>query len=311
MTVTQNYIGVDIAKRWSDIYDPTTRRHVQIDMESKALQGFAKKLPSGAHIILEASGGYERPLLEVLIKRGIPYSLINPRKVREFARAAGYLAKTDKVDAKVLSHMGEAFKPNPTPPPCPVRQYLAALVARREDMVGDKVAETNRLQQAVDSFIRKDIKSHIAVLKARITKIEAEIQAAIAKTQDLAALNSQLQSAPGLGPVTAASLIARLPELGRVNRRAIAALAGLAPHACESGIKIGKRRTWGGRDGVRRTLYQAAFIASRYDPALKAYRKKLQETGKPFKVAIIATARKLLTQLNAIVKEGRNYRKTA
>jgi transposase len=309
MSITPNYIGVDIAKRWSDVYDPATRRHACINMDDKSLKAFIKKLPKGAHLVFEASGGYERPLQDMLIRHGIAYSRMNPRRVREFARASGHLAKTDKVDAKVLTKMGELFTPDPTLPPCPHRQNLSALVARREDLVADKVAETNRLQQARGSFIRNDIKSHIELLKRRILKVEAEMQRLVAKTPELAALNARLQSAPGLGPITAASLIARLPELGRVNRRAIAALAGLAPHACESGIKIGKRRTWGGREGVRRSLYQAAFIASRFDPALKAYRKRLQDAGKPFKVAIIATARKLLTQLNAIVKEARDYQK--
>lgn len=311
MTIEQNFIGVDIAKRWIDVYHADTRNYARIAVDGKALPGFVKKLSRNAHLIFEASGGYERPLQDMLIKHGIAYSRMNPRQVREFARAVGYLAKTDKVDAKVLAKMGSTLQPDPTPPPCPKRQYLAALVARREDLVADKVAEANRLQQASDSFIRSDIKSHIEILKRRILKVEAEIKTAIAKTEKLATLNTRLQSAPGLGPVTAASLIARLPELGRVNRRAIAALAGLAPHACESGIKIGKRRTWGGREGVRKSLYQAAFIASRYDPALKAYRQRLIDAGKPFKVAIIATARKLLTQLNAIVKEQRDYQKIA
>lgn len=311
MTIEQNFIGVDIAKQWIDVYQTDTRSYFRVAVNDKALQGFVKKLSRNAQVIFEASGGYERPLQDMLIKHGIAYSKMNPRQVREFARAIGCLAKTDKVDAKVLAKMGNTLKPDPTPPPCPKRQYLAALVARREDLVADKVAETNRLQQANDSFIRSDIKSHISLLKRRILKVEVEIKTVIAKTEKLANLNAHLQSAPGIGPVTAASLIARLPELGRVNRRAIAALAGLAPHACESGLKIGLRRTWGGREGVRRSLYQAAFIASRYDPTLKAYRKRLQDAGKPFKVAIIATARKLLTQLNAIVKEGREYQRIA
>jgi len=198
--VTQNIIGVDIAKNWIDVHNLQRGQHQRIAMETKALQGFVKKLPKDSHIIFEASGGYERPLQDMLITHKLAYSRINPRQAREFARATGALAKTDKVDAKMLAKMGQALQLAPTPPPCLHRQYLAALVARREDLVRDKVAETNRLKQARDSFICRDIKSHITVLMGRIAKVDAEIKALISKTKDLALLDKQLQSAQALAP---------------------------------------------------------------------------------------------------------------
>ncbi|PQA89201.1 hypothetical protein CW354_04480 [Marinicaulis flavus] len=161
--------------------------------------------------------------------------------------------------------------------------------------------------KATDAFIVKDIASLITVLTNRIARIETDIATHIETCSRLKRRNEQLRSVPGVGPVVAATLLAKLPELGRINRRAIANLAGLAPHACDSGQMRGKRMIWGGRAEVRRALYAAAFIASRHDPELKAYRRKLDDAGKPFKVAIIACARRLLTQINAIIRDERNY----
>ena len=303
----RNVIGVDIAKHWIDTYNLESGRACRIDMTSTSLKAFAAGC-TDAFVVFEASGGYERPLAEALTAAGIAYARINPRQAREFARATGRLAKTDQVDACMLAFMGRALELSPTPPPDPARIRLAALVARREDLVDQAVREANRLKRASDTFVRADIASLIRVLKGRIEKVETEIAAQIASDPTLAATEQRLRSAPGIGPVTAASLLARLPELGHVSRGAIANLAGLAPHACDSGQMRGQRHIWGGRKDVRKSLYQAAFIASRYDPALKALRTRLEAAGKPFKVAIIAVARILLTQLNAIVREQRNYR---
>ncbi|OYW88023.1 MAG: IS110 family transposase [Hyphomonas sp. 34-62-18] len=303
----QNVIGVDIAKDWIDTHCLDSGRPGRLEMTPRALKAFARRC-AGALVVFEASGGYERPLAEALGAAGVAYARINPRQAREFARATGRLAKTDRVDAEVLARMGRALELAPTPPPDPTRERLAALMARRDDLTGEAAREACRLRQARDAFVRADIASLIGILKRRIARLEAEIAALIKAHAPLAETEARLRSAPGIGPITAASLIARLPELGHVSRGAIANLAGLAPHACDSGQMRGQRRIWGGRKDVRTSLYQAAFIASRYDPALKALRKKLQDAGKPFKVAIIAVARILLTQLNAILREQRNYR---
>lgn len=302
----RNVIGVDIAKHWIDTYNLESGTASRIGMTAKSLKAFAAGC-TDTLVVFEASGGYERPLAEALAAAGMAYARINPRQAREFARATGRLAKTDQVDACVLAVMGRALALSPTPPPDPARTRLAALVARREDLVDQAAREANRLKQAGDAFVRADIASLIRVLKGRIAKVETEITAQIASDETLAATEQRLRSAPGIGPVTAASLLARLPELGRVSRGAIANLAGLAPHACDSGQMRGQRHIWGGRKQVRKSLYQAAFIATRFDPALKALRERLEAAGKPFKVAIIAVARILLTHLNAIVRDSRNY----
>jgi len=306
MTLQQNFIGVDIAKDWIDIYNPDTKKHQQVKTTPEHLHVFAKTCKN-ALVVFEASGGYERPLMDALEKLGANYVRVNPRQAREFARATGQLAKTDQVDAKMLAHMGRALELVPDQPVNPARLRLAALTARRDALVEHKKQEQNRLAQATDAFVRGDISSLLVVIKRRIKKLETEMAAHIKAHKPLAKLDKILRSAPGIGPLTAASIIARLPELGRANRRAIAKLAGLAPMACDSGKMKGRRRIWGGRAEVRRSLYMAAFIASRHDPELKAYRQKLENAGKPFKVIIIAVARKLLMQLNAIVRENRKY----
>lgn len=306
MTLPQNYIGVDVAKNWIDIYHPDTNQHQQVKTTPQHLHVFAKTCKN-ALVVFEASGGYERPLMNALEKFGASYVRVNPRQAREFARATGQLAKTDQVDAKMLAHMGHALALQPDAPTDHARLRLSALTARRDALVEHKKQEQNRLAQTTDAFVKSDITSFITGIKRRIKKLEVERATHIKAHKRLARLDRQLRSAPGIGPVTSASLIARLPELGLANRRAIAKLAGLAPQACDSGKMKGKRRIWGGRAEVRRALYMAAFIASRHDPALKAYRQRLESAGKPFKVTIIAVARKLLIQLNAIVREGRNY----
>jgi transposase len=307
--MTQDFIGVDIAKDWIDLHrlsDGHTRR---IRHSRRDLARFAERT-HGSLVVFEASGGYERPLMEALAQAGAGYARVNPRQAREFARSEGTLAKTDKLDASVLARMGRAHDLTPNPYPDPARTRLAELCARREDLVAMLGQEKNRLHQAHDPLVRQDIRSLISLLERRRAKFDQAIDAQIAKNPDLAEANTRLRSMPGIGPVGAASLLAWLPELGRIDRRAIANLAGLAPHPCDSGYFRGKRHIWGGRARVTRALYTAAFIASRRDPRLKAFRKQLQDRGKPFKTAIIATARKLLTILNAMFKKQTEYKPT-
>ena len=301
----EKYIGVDVAKDWIDAHDPETGvscRYRTDDLEMFA-EGCDDKL-----VVLEASGGYDRPLMATLESAGTRYTRVNPRHAREFARATGKLAKTDRTDARVLATMGHALELKADPPQCPSRTRLAALNARRDAIKDYVKKEKTRLQQTSDAWIKADIKSLLLVLERRLKKVEAEIAQQIKADDRLARLDNQLRSAPGIGKIISAVLIGKLPELGQVNRRAIASLAGLAPHAHDSGYMKGKRRIWGGRKEIRSALYIAAFIASRKDPEMIAERARLQAAGKPFKVAIIALARKLLTRLNSMVKEDRNYR---
>lgn len=310
MILHQNILGVDVAKDWIDICDPASGRAQRIDTTPRALKAFAARLSGrpGALVVFEASGGYERPLMEALEAAGVAYARVNPRQAREFARATGRLAKTDKVDARILAEMGRKLELAPTPPVDPARRRLAELAARREDLVRQITAETNRLAQARDAFVRRDIKSLLAILGRRRLAVMKEIEAQLRASEELDELDRRLRTAPGVGPSIASVLIACMPELGQIDRRACASLGGLAPHACDSGHSKGKRQVWGGREEVRRALYLAAFIASRCDPELKAMRQRLIDAGKPFKVAIIAVARKLLTILNAMIRERRNYK---
>lgn len=310
MTLPQDVIGVDIAKDWIDVFFLSARRAERVPMATAELRAFAARA-RGALVVFEASGGYEHPLAEALDAADVTYARVNPRQAREFARATGRLAKTDRVDARVLAEMGRALALRPTPPADPGRARLAGLMGRRDDLGAMLRAEMARLRQARDASVRRDIGSMIALLRRRIGKLEAEIAAVIGADEALSDRSRLLRTMPGVGPLLAASLLARLPELGRLDRRAIASLAGLAPHACDSGRFRGKRRIWGGRAEVRRTLYLAGFIASRYDPALRAFRRKLQEAGKPAKLAIVACARKLLTVLNAMLRDQREHRPAA
>lgn len=307
MTLPQDVIGVDIAKDWIDVFFLSARRAERVPMATAELRAFAARA-RGALVVFEASGGYEHPLAEALDAADVTYARVNPRQAREFARATGRLAKTDRVDARVLAEMGRALALRPTPPADPGRARLAGLMGRRDDLGAMLRAEMARLRQARDASVRRDIGSMITLLRRRIGKLEAEIAAVIGADEALSDRSRLLRTMPGVGPLLAASLLARLPELGRLDRRAIASLAGLAPHACDSGRFRGKRRIWGGRAEVRRTLYLAGFIASRYDPALRAFRRKLQEAGKPAKLAIVACARKLLTVLNAMLRDQREHR---
>ena len=305
MTLPRHVLGVDVARDWIDVFDPASNRSLRID--TPQLKAFARSLPPDAFLVLEATGGYERPLMEALEAAGIAHARVNPRQAREFARATGRLAKTDKVDARVLAEMGRALDPAPAARPDPARRRLADLVARREDIVAAITAETQRLAMARDGFIRRDIGRMLSILRARRLAIEKEITGHIGASEALSAATARLRTAPGVGPVVAATLLARLPELGHLDRRAIASLAGLAPQACDSGHRRGRRHVWGGRANVRRTLYLAGLIASRCDPALKAMRQRMQTAGKPAKVAILAVARKLLTILNAMLRDQQNY----
>ncbi len=305
--MTQDIIGVDIAKDWFDSHTLRDGRSRRVPCRPAALARFATEA-RGALVVFEASGGYERPLMEALAGAGVAFARVNPRQAREFARATGRLAKTDRVDAAMLAEMGRALRLRPSPPRAPERVRLAELMARRDDLSDMRRREANRIKQARDAWIKKDIKTMLRVLERRLARIEAEINAQIEAHEALARAAARLRSMPGIGPILAASLIARLPELGRLDRRAIASLAGLAPHACDSGVFRGKRRVWGGRAEVRRSLYLAGFIASRYDPRLRAFRKRLEAAGKPAKVAIVTVARKLLTILNAMLRDGCGYK---
>lgn len=308
--IAQDYIGVDIARDWIDVFHLSDARHERIPSTRQALARLAAAA-RGCLVVLEASGGHERPVTKALADAGTAYARVNPRQARDFARATGRLAKTDRLDAAVLARMGRALNPRPTVPDDPDRARLADLVARRTALTGSIGAEKARLSTTRDRWLRREVAGLIRVLQRHLAAVEAEIAALLARCEPLGAEARRLRSVPGIGPALSALLIARLPELGRLDHRRITSLAGLAPQACDSGRHRGKRRIWGGRADVRRALCLAAFIASRHDPTLKTFRRRLQDAGKPTKLAITACARKLLTILNAMARDGQNYTTTA
>jgi transposase len=294
VTLPHTYIGVDVAKDWIDVFDPSTSRHERIPTDNRSLRRFAGAVGQSI-IVLEASGGYERPILAALSEAERNAVCVNPRHAREFARATGRLAKSDRVDATVLAEMGRALQLAPASPRSAERQRLSDLTAHRDDITALIVAQKNRLRTTTDQWIRRSILQHIRALQGSQAKVEAEMEAVIQEHDGLRDQSARLRCVKGIGPVVSATLIAQLPELGQLDRRRIAALAGLAPHANDSGQRRGKRSIWGGRGTLRRCLYLAALTASRFDPRFRAFKERLIATGKARKLVIVACARKLLT----------------
>ena len=291
------FVGVDVAKDWLDIHHPG-RGARRIENTPRAVRAFARSSArQGDWIIFEASGGYDRLLREALEVSAVRFTRVNPRQARDFARAMGVIGKTDRVDARMLSELGARLRP--------------AQTTRRRQLVEMRKQESTRLQQTADTEARADIRSLVAVLDRRIAKLEARIATLVAADVELAALDRRLQTVPGVGPIVSVTLIAELPELGQLDRRRIAALAGLAPIARDSGKRAGRRRIGGGRPIVRTMLYIAALHASRRCHTFRAFRSRLESSGKPVKAAITATARKLLTVLNAMLAADADFRHEA
>lgn len=255
-------------------------------------------------VVLEASGGYERSLVDALTEAGIPVAVVNPARARHFARAAGILAKTDAVDAAVLARFGRDMRPTPMPPPSPEERQLRDLVARRRQLIDFRVAEENRLQQADSAEICRSIRSMQRHLDRQIKATEQSIDGLIASHPQWRHQAALLTSVPGVGPVLSHTLIAELPELGRLNRRNIAALAGLAPRNRDSGMTSRHRYIGGGRGTVRTKLYMAAVTATRCNSAIRDFHRRLIAAGKPPKLALTACMRKLLTILNRILSSN-------
>jgi transposase len=254
-------------------------------------------------IVMEATGGYELPLAGACAAAQLPVAIVNPRQVRAFAQAIGRTAKTDTIDAAVLALFGARVQPSPRVVADADTQALAGLIARRRQLLEMLAAERQRLEQAPPSGpVTRDLRNHIRWLERRIGTVDDDIGTAIQHSAVWRVHEDLLRTVPGIGPTTARTLLAELPELGRLDRRAIAALVGVAPFNCDSGQHRGRRRIWGGRGSVRASLYMAALVASRHNPVLAAFYRRLRHGGKPAKVALVAVMRKLLTILNAMIK---------
>jgi transposase len=257
-------------------------------------------------VVLEATGGYETDVVAALALAGLPVAVVNPRQVRDFAKALGRLAKTDAIDATVLAQFGARVQPEPRPLPDAAHQALAALVTRRRQLVEMLTAERHRLPLA-HGRIKQNLQAHIHWLEQQIHASNEDLRTCIRDSALWRATEQLLRSVPGIGPTTAACLLADLPELGRLTRRQVAALAGVAPLNRDSGTRRGLRTIWGGRAAVRGALYMATLVATRHNPVIRAFYQRLCAAGKPRKVAIIAAMRKLLTILNAMLKAQRPW----
>jgi transposase len=304
----RSYVGIDVAKAHLDVavYPPAAApRFAQDEAGVRALVAHVQAL-GPALVVLEATGGYETDVVTALALAGVPLAVVNPRQVRDFAKAIGRLAKTDALDAAVLALFAARVQPEPRPVPDAAQQELTALVARRRQLVEMLTAERNRLPLA-RGRIKHDVQVHIHFLEQRLKETNTGLRTLVQDSPIWRAHEQLLRSVPGIGPTTAATLIADLPELGRLSRQAIAALVGVAPLNRDSGARQGPRVTWGGRAAVRAPLYMATRVATRRNPIIKAFYQRLRATGKPPKVALVAAMRKLLTILNAMVKAQRTW----
>ena len=257
-------------------------------------------------IVLEATGGLERELVAALIVAGLPVAVVNPRQVRDFAQATGQLAKTDRLDAKTIAAFGLAIKPAVHIPKDELTQLLDDQLTRRQQLVTMRVEEQNRLERAPRAT-RKNIRLHVEWLDRRIRALDSDIDGTLKASPQWQAKLDLLKAFKGIGPVARAAVIAWLPELGQLNRKAIAALVGLAPFPCDSGTLRGVRVIWGGRKPVRDALYMPTLVATQHNPTIRAYYQRLLQRGKPKKLALVACMRKLLTILNAVFKTRSPY----
>ncbi len=297
------YVGIDVAKAALDVAVSPTAERWTLAYTEREVAGLVTRLTplQPALVVLEATGGLEGPLVGALAAAGLPVVVVNPRHVRDFAKATGLLAKTDALDASVLARFAAAIRPTPRPLPDAATQTLAALVTRRRQLVTMLTAERNRLGSA-PRVLRAEIQAHITWLQRRLGRLDEDLHQAIRTSPVWRAQDDLLQSVPGVGPVLARTLLASLPELGRLDRKAIAALVGVAPLNRDSGTFRGRRRVWGGRAAVRAVLYMGTLVAVRHNPILRAFYQRLRAVGKLPKVALTACMRKLLTILNAMLK---------
>jgi transposase len=260
-------------------------------------------------IVLEATGGLERLVVAALALAGLPLAVVNPRQVRDFAKATGRLAKTDALDAAALAHFAEAIRPEPRPLPDEASQALAALVERRRQVVGMLTAEKNRYQQALPA-VRPHLAAHIAWLEQALKELDAELDASLRASPLWRERDLLLRSVPGVGPTVALTLLAHLPELGQGSVKRVATLVGLAPLNRDSGAWRGSRAIWGGRRQVRAALYMAALVGVRHNPVLHSFYERLLARGKPKKVALTACMHKLLTILHAVLRDRAPWQPT-
>lgn len=305
MTAPAVFVGIDVAKDHLDVHVRPTGLAVRVANDEAGIAALLGQLQDlrPAALVLEATGGFEVPVVAALAAAGLAPAVVNPRQVRRFAEGVGRRAKTDPLDAAVLAHFAEAVRPAPRPVPDADARALSDLLARRRQLVQMRVSEQHRLPTATGA-IRQNIQRHVDYLDRQIGKIEADLTAAVKSSPAWRERDELLQSVPGVGPQVSRTLLAELPELGTISGRQLAALCGLAPFNRDSGRHQGPRRISGGRSHVRAALYQAALVAMRFNAPLRGVYQGLLARGKAKKVALIAVARRLLVILNALVRTG-------
>lgn len=303
MTQHARFVGIDVATAQLDIAVRPTGERWTVAHDARGVAELVDRLAGlePTLIVLEATGGYELPVLTALAARGLPVVAVNPRQVRDFGKALGRLAKTDRIDAEVLALFAERVQPAVRPLPDEAMQLLQAWRARRRQLVEMSTAEENRRQHAPPA-VRRQIEKHLCWLQGQLAELERQLAERVRQSPVWRESESLLRSTPGVGPVLATTLLADVPELGTLNRRQVAALVGVAPLNRDSGTYRGRRAIWGGRAQVRSTLYMAALVATRCNGVIRAFYHRLLAAGKPKKVALTACMRKLLTILNAMMK---------
>lgn len=303
------YVGIDVSKTRLDVAVRPSGglSHVTYDVAgiTTVVTQLSQKQP--IRIVVEATGGLERPLVRALVAAALPVIVVNPRQVRDFAKATGQLAKTDALDAQVLARFAEVIHPSLRALPDPQTQELAALLARRRQVLAMQRAEQNRLDRA-PVRVQNRIEVHLHWLGDELARRDEELDDQIQQSPMWRAREDLLQRVPGIGPVMCRTVLAELPELGLLNRKQIAALVGVAPFNRDSGRLRGHRTIWGGRAPVRTALYMATLVATRWNPVIRPFYQRLRDAGKAPKVALVAAMRKLLTILNAMLQHGTPWR---
>lgn len=302
-------VGIDVSKFALDVWIDTSERQIHLENSAAGIMQLLKEF-EGLHIsgvIMEATSRYHSLAESMLISAGLPVAVINPRQIKNFARAMGKVAKSDPIDARVICEYGRRMKPEFRPVRDKELQDMALLLTRRRQLVQNRVMEITRLQEKSGAWIEKGIMEHIAWLNAQIDTLDKEIKDQLSQNAALSPKRKMLEKVKGIGPVTQAAILSQLPELGHLNRRQISALVGVCPYDRDSGQLRGKRAIWGGRSGLRATLYMAMLSAVRYNPQIKDFYTSLVARGKPKKVAITACIRKFITILNAMFRDQKDW----
>lgn len=308
MTQSTYYLGIDLSKQWLDAHLLPVNQTWHVSTQPESLQQWIQELPAGIVLaVMEATGGLENQVAALLHQAGIPVVIMNPRRIRDFARASGLLAKTDALDAYVIALFAERMQPPVRTLPDEAQAELQEIMTRRSQVLEALQAEKNRLQRATSKTVREDLTAHIAWLKNRLLQWEDELERLIQTNELWREQEELLRSVPGVGPVLARACLADLPELGQLNRKEIAALVGVAPFCHESGKWRGRSFIQNGRASVRRILYMSALSAMKHNSVIHSFAQRLRTSGKAAKVIIVACMRKLLVILNAMLRDKKSW----